>query len=73
MAGPVEQVGEIGACDRCGAEVMLKTTIPILGPDGTGTQHVCRPCARSLVVVGSPEPPAEPVSTVAPPVESSQA
>jgi hypothetical protein len=73
MAGPVEQVGELGPCDRCGDEVMLKTTIPILGPDGTGTQHVCRSCARSLVVVAAPSPPAEPVSDVAPPVESSGA
>jgi hypothetical protein len=63
MAGPVEQVGEIGPCPRCGAEVMTKTTIPVLGAGGEGVDHVCKTCARTLVVVGGearePAPPTE--------------
>lgn len=69
MAGPVEQVGEVGPCPRCGAEVLLKTTIPILRADASGVDHVCRTCARSLAVVGgvprlpAAEAPEEPGST----------
>jgi hypothetical protein len=44
---------------------MLKTTIPVLAAAGEGLDHVCRTCARSLVVVGGePRPPApEPPTT----------
>lgn len=52
--GPVEQAGALVACPRCGTEVMMKATIPVLAADGVGLDFVCVPCARSLVVQSAP-------------------
>jgi hypothetical protein len=64
MAGPVEQVGEIGPCPRCGAEVLTKTTIPVLAADGVGLDYVCKVCARTLVLPDAT--PREPAPEPAP-------
>lgn len=55
MAAPVEQVGVIVACPACGTDVMQKTMIPLGVTDGI-ISYVCVPCARKLVMTGSPQP-----------------
>lgn len=52
MAGPVEQVGVVIACPRCGAEVLQKAMIPLAVTDGV-IAYACVPCARKLVVTGT--------------------
>ena len=52
MAAPVEQVGVIIACPRCGTEVLQKSMIP-LGAVDTVISYACVPCARLLVATGA--------------------
>lgn len=52
MAAPVEQVGVIIACPRCGNEVLQKSMIP-LGAVDRVISYACVPCARLLVRTGT--------------------
>lgn len=54
MAGPVEQIGVIVPCPRCGNEVMQKGMIPLGAVDGV-ISYACVPCARTLVRTGAGE------------------
>ena len=54
MAAPVEQFGVIIPCPQCGQDVMQKTMIPMGVVDGSIT-YACVPCARKLVMTGSPQ------------------
>jgi predicted RNA-binding Zn-ribbon protein involved in translation (DUF1610 family) len=36
-------------CPGCGATVLQKAMIPLVGPDGTGIRYLCPACARELV------------------------
>lgn len=49
MAGAgVKDAGEEAPCPACGASVLQKTMIPVLGVDGAGVRYLCVECARAL-------------------------
>lgn len=49
MAGAgVKDAGEEVPCPSCGAQVLQKTMIPVLGADGTGMRYLCVECVRAL-------------------------
>lgn len=56
MAAPVEQVGVIVSCPKCGSEVLQKTMIPLAVVESV-IQYACVPCARTLVTTGSTDAP----------------
>lgn len=52
MAAPVEQIGVIVACPRCGTDVLQKTMIPLSVLDGV-IDYACVPCSRKLITTGT--------------------
>ena len=49
MAGAgVKDAGEEVLCPSCGAQVLQKAMIPVLGDDGVGVRYLCVECARAL-------------------------